>query len=116
VANFEWFSKLKGNRQLNIARPATDTISAPKPDCTEHTYADDPIGHRYCCRPHEDAESEWSDTLAERRTRGELNPQVWPPVVDGDAFEVSATGAPLGDPAADPATPAPDDVTADDLE
>lgn len=116
VANFEWFSSLKGNKQLSVARPAPDTISAPKHVCTDLTYADDPAGHQYCCRPHEVAEAEWSDTLADRRARGELNPQKWPPVVDVDAFEVSPTGAPLGDPAAEPAAPVPDDVTADDLE
>ena len=27
-------------------------------------------------------------TLAERRARGELNPQVWPPVVDEERFDV----------------------------
>ncbi|MGN6686925.1 MAG: hypothetical protein ACTHK1_05240 [Actinomycetales bacterium] len=116
VANFEWFSSLKGNQQLNVARPTPDTISAPAPDCTEDTYADDPTGHRYCCRPHEIAEAEWSDSIAERRARGELNPQAWPPLVDGDAFEVSPTDARLGDPTAQPATPVPDDVTVDDLE
>ena len=53
-----------------------------------------------------------------RRTpkRGELNPQVWPPVVDADAFEVSPTGAAQGDPGAGAAEPVPDDVTMDDLE
>jgi hypothetical protein len=116
VANFEWFSSLKGNKQLSVPRPAPDTISAPRHDCTDDTYADDPAGHQYCCRPHEDAEAEWSDTLADRRARGELNPQTWPPVVDGDAFEVSPSGAPLGDAAAELAAPVPDDVTADDLE
>ena len=35
---------------------------------------------------------------------------------DGDAFEVAPTGAPIGDPSAEPALPAPDDVTADDLD
>ena len=80
------------------------------------TSATDPLGHQCCCRPHEDIEAEWSDRLAERRERGELNPQVWPPVVDGDAFEVSPAGAALGDPAAEPAEAVPDDVTMDDLE
>jgi hypothetical protein len=116
VADFSWFSDLKGNTALPVARPTPDSMSAPKPDCTEMSYAEDPVGHQYCCRPHEDSEAEWSNTLAERRARGELNPDVWPPVVDGDAFEVTPTGAPIGDPSAEPAVPAPDDVTADDLD
>lgn len=116
IADFSWFSDLKGNKQLPVDRPTPDTISAPKPTCTETSYSEDPVDHRYCCRPHEDSEAEWSNLLAERRARGELNPEVWPPVVDGDAFEVASTGAPVGNPSAEPATPAPDDVTMDDVE
>lgn len=116
VADFSWFSDLKGNTALPVDRPTPDGNSAPKPDCTELSYSDDPVGHKYCCRPHEDSEAEWSNTLAERRARGELNPDVWPPVIDGDAFEVAPTGAPIGDPSAEPAVAAPDDVTADDLD
>lgn len=116
VADFSWFCDLKGNAALSVARPTPDTTSAPKPDCTEMSYTEDPAEHRYCCRPHENSETEWSNTLAERRARGELNPDVWPPVIDGDAFEVTPTGAPIGDPSAEPATPAPDSVTADDLD
>jgi hypothetical protein len=117
VADFRWFStKLKGNKQLPVNRPTADEVSAPKPDCTSHSYADDPERHQYCCRPHEVAEAEWSDTLAERRARGELNPQVWPPVVDGDAFEVSAAGAPQGDPADRPPEPVPEEMTMDDVD
>ena len=98
VADFAWFSDLKGNTALPVDRPAPDTNSAPKADCTEMSYSDDPVGHKYCCRPHEDSEAEWSDTLAERRARGELNPEVWPPVVDADAFEVAPDGCPDGRP------------------
>jgi hypothetical protein len=116
IADFSWFSDLKGDKQLPVDRAAPDMISAPKPTCTEKSYSEDPEGHKYCCRPHEDAEAEWSDLLAERRARGELNPEVWPPVVNGDAFEVAPVGAPVGDPAAEPASPAPDDVTMDDVE
>lgn len=116
LADFAWFSDLKGNTALSVDRPTPDTNSAPRPDCTDMSHSEDPIGHKYCCRPHEDSEAEWSNTLAERRARGELNPDVWPPVVDGDAFEVAPTGAPIGDPSGEPAVPAPDDVTADDLD
>jgi hypothetical protein len=116
VADFTWFSTNKNNRFVNVDRPKTDEVSAPKATCVPDSYADDPDGHQYCCRPHEDAEADWSDHLAERRARGELNPEVWPPVVDGDAFEVAPAGAPIGDATTAPATAPPDDVTMDDLE
>jgi hypothetical protein len=116
VADFGWFSTNKGNMFLNVGRPKADDVSAPKANCEPTSYADDPDGHQYCCRPHEDAEADWSDQLAERRARGELNPQTWPPVVDGDAFEVATAGAPTGDATAAPATTPPSDLTMDDLE
>lgn len=116
VADFIWFSKNTGNTFLNVSRPGPDDQAAPKPTCAAHSYEDDPDSHQYCCRPHEVAEAEWSDELAERRARGELNPQVWPPVVDGDAFEVGAAGAPVGDPTTEPASPVPEDMTMDDIE
>lgn len=116
VADFGWFGDLKGNRQLPVSRPKADEVSAPTPDCTPEAYGEDPDSHQYCCRPHEVSEAEWADTLAERRANGELNPQVWPPVVDDDAFEVSRIGSAVGDATAEPAMSAPDDVTADDLD
>lgn len=90
--------------------------SAPGTDCTSDSYAEAPYQHRFCCRPHETAEAEFSDQLAERRDRGELNPETWPPIRDGDAFEVGAAGAPEGNPDLEPSQPAPDNVTIDDLE
>jgi len=116
VADFAWFSDAKRNTMLNVGRPQVDGVSAPKIACRDDSYADDPAGHQFCCRPHEDAEADWSDQLADRRARGELNPETWPPVVDGDAFEVGATGAPTGNATAVPSTAPPDDVTMDDLE
>lgn len=115
VADFSWFCNLKGNKALAVSRPSPDVTSSPKADCEDQSYVDDPDSHQFCCRPHEIAESEWSDVLAERRARGELNPDVWPPVVDGDAFEVTPADAPIGDPSDGPAERAPDDVTSDDL-
>ena len=47
---------------------------------------------------------------------GELNPQAWPPIVDGDSFEVSPAGAEQGDPGAAPAEPVPEGLTIDDLD
>jgi hypothetical protein len=116
VAAFSAFSDNKGNRDLPVKRPKPDTYRAPLPTCTAESYAQDPTGHQYCCRSHEDAEAEASDALALRRANGELNPQTWPPIVDSDAFEVVAQGAPVGNADETPATPAPDDVTADDLD
>jgi hypothetical protein len=116
VADFAWFSKNKGDRFLNVARPKPDEDSAPTAACTPESYEEAPGEHRFCCRPHEVAEAEFSDELAARRSRGELNPETWPPVVDGDAFEVAPVGAPVGDPDTQPAQPAPDDATIDDLE
>ena len=80
--------------------------------CTPDTYAEDPEEHQWCCRPHTVTEAEWADTLAERRSRGELNPEIWPPLVDEERFdirthEVETLIAP---------TPAPDDLTIDDLD
>jgi hypothetical protein len=116
VADFAWFSDAKRNTMLNVDRPQVDKVSAPKVTCEDGSYADDPASHQFCCRPHENAEADWSDQLADRRARGELNPETWPPVVDGDAFEVGATGAPTGNVTAEPSTAPPDDVTMDDLE
>jgi hypothetical protein len=116
IADFAWFGTQLGNRQLPVDRPGPDTTSAPKLDCAPESYGEDPAGHAWCCRPHEVSEADWSDELAARRARGELNPEVWPPVVDDDAFEVSPSGAAVGDAATLPAQPVPDDVTADDLD
>lgn len=116
VADFAWFSSNLGNRYLNVTRPTPDEVSAPKATCTPESYEDAPRAHEFCCRPHEVSEARFSDELAARRSRGELNPQKWPPVVDGDAFEVEAVGAPVGDPNAVPPEPVPDALTIDDLE
>lgn len=116
IADFAWFSDLKGNRVLSVNRPQSDKTSAPKSDCLPESYGDGPQAHMWCCRPHEDREAEYSDQLAERRARGELNPETWPPVRDGDAFEVSAAGAAAGNPFELPPENVPDDQTMDDLE
>ncbi|WP_458113462.1 hypothetical protein M1D88_04925 [Arthrobacter sp. R1-13] len=116
VADFEWFSKLRGNRYLHVAKPGPDSESAPRSDCGISSYDDTPQLHRWCCRSHESREAEWSDVLADRRARGQLNPQVWPPVRDGDAFEVSASGSSVGNPYSEPNETVPADLTIDDLE
>ncbi|PQM53305.1 hypothetical protein C5U48_05365 [Mycolicibacter virginiensis] len=116
IADFAWFSDLKGNRALSVAKPKPDATSAPKPDCQFGSYDEDPETHRWCCRSHERSEAEFSDLIAGRRARGELNPETWPPVRDGDAFEVSASNAAAGDAFALVPESAPDDQTIDDLE
>lgn len=116
VADFGWFGTLRGNKHLPVDRPTGDEVAAPKPECTVRSYGDDPEHHQYCCRPHEEAEADWSDILASRRARGELNPQVWPPVVDEDKFEEPAAGATQGDPADRPAEPIPEEMTMDDVD
>jgi hypothetical protein len=116
VADFAWFSTNAGNRFLNVSRPKPDADSAPTDACTPESYEDAPGAHRFCCRPHEVAEAEFSDQLASRRSRGELNPETWPPIRDGDAFEVGAVGAPVGDPTASPPRSVPRNLTIDDLE
>lgn len=73
----------------------------------------DPDAHQWCCRPHSAAEAEWSDDLAERRANGRLNPEVWPPVIDQDRFDVDGTTDLTA--TLDP-RPMPDGLTRDDLE
>lgn len=116
VGDFSWFSVLKGNRTLSISKPKTDTTSAPKAGCLPESYGEDPQAHLWCCRSHEDREAEFADQIADRRARGELNPDTWPPIRDGDAFEVTPTGAVAGNAFSDAPEPVPDDQTMDDLE
>ena len=86
------------------------------PTASPTTSRTHPEAHQWCCKPHEAAEAEWSDELADRRARGTLNPETWPPVQDEDGFDVVAAGDPVGDPTADAPEPVPDGVTLDDLE
>lgn len=116
IADFAWFSELKGNQFLSVCKPKPDANSAPKPDCHFDSYDEDPQTHRWCCQSHERSEADFADRLAERRARGELNPEKWPPVRDSDAFEVSAAHAAVGNAYALPPESAPGDQTMDDLE
>lgn len=116
VANRDWFEYLKGNKLLPLPRLDPDDTMAPKVDCQPGDYVEDPDAHRWCCRPHEAAETERADEDAVKRANGELNPEVWPPVVDRDGFEVSSVGAAEGDPADRPAETAPVNLTLDDLD
>lgn len=114
LAEADWFHQgFKSGHELAVSRPSIDKMAAPKADCEATSYAADPDAHQWCCRPHGAAESEWSDTIAERRARGELNPEVWPPIVDEDRFDPD-TGTDLTD-TTEPGT-VPDDLTMDDVE
>jgi hypothetical protein len=115
VADRDWFNSLKSDHQVPIARPGADDQNSPKPECDEDSYSNDPAGHQWCCRSHESAEAEWSDELAARRARGELNPQAWPPVIDEDQFDALAEGSPI-DTSVEADDPRPTDLTIDDLD
>jgi len=112
VADLMWFGDpLTSGHEFKVERPGADRTTAPTQTCTAASYADDPTNHRWCCRPHSAAEAEWSDTRADRRARGELNPEAWPPVIDEDRFDVGVDEQP------DVGTPTPpDDLTMDDIE
>ena len=116
VADFSWFCDNKRNTHLNITRPTPDTNMAPTPACTNSSYSESPQVHQWCCKPHDINEAEWSDKLARRRANGELNPETWPPVIDGDAFEVSPRRATTGDAVQSSVSAVPDTLTIDDLD
>ncbi len=115
LGDLSWFKSYASNHQMGIERAGLDTQNAPKDDCEVDSYADDPDWHTWCCRSHEDAEAEWSDVLAGRRARGELNPEVWPPVIDEDQFDAVAEGSPT-DAGVAASDPRPDHLTIDDLD
>lgn len=117
VADVAWFGGgFKSGHEIAVTRPGSDTTNAPKTDCHDGSYAATPDEHRYCCRSHEDAEAEYSDVLAERRARGELNPQAWPPLLDFDQFDTAAAGTATGDHDESVSVSAAADLTTDDLD
>jgi hypothetical protein len=116
IADITWFRKepFKSGHEIAIDRPRLDKNSAPKDTCHDGSYKTDPAAHTWCCRSHEDAEGEYSDLLAERRARGELNPETWPPLIDEDRFDTKAVGDPDPD-ESNPGTPS-EALTLDDLD
>lgn len=116
VADADWFDGTPYGTAVNVKRPAVDSNAAPKPDCINAGFSDDPDAHAYCCKPHEINEAEWADTLADRRAAGLLNPETWPPVRNADAFEIAADGKPQGNPYSETPVDAPADLTEDDLD
>lgn len=112
IADATWFGKLFANGvDLAVPRPSVDNLASPKLTCTASSYASAPDQHRWCCRSHASAEAEFADVLAGRRSRGELNPETWPPLIDDERFDV---GNQID--VAPPAGPAPADLTLDDLD
>lgn len=116
LARYDYFGTYNNRKGLKIDRPGVDDQASPKSTCTPESYLDDPTTHMWCCRPHAHGEAEWSDQLAERRARGQLNPQVWPPALDEDGFEVVGKGQPTADTVDAPAQPIPSDVSLSDID
>ena len=111
VADAEWFGKVfTSGQDIAVKRPSSDTQSAPKPTCAPDSFTLDPESHRWCCRPHTAAEAEWSDELAARRSRGELNPQAWPPLIDEERFDADGTPPPDAETGGPPAELGIDDL------
>ena len=73
VADYGWYHNFKHGRYLSVDRPAPDTAAAPKPDCQPGDFQAQPEAHQFCCKPHEAAEAEWSDVLADRRSQRVLH-------------------------------------------
>lgn len=116
VANRDWFGALSKPDQIRVDRPKADENSAPRDGCHDGSFATDPDNHQWCCRPHEQAEAEFADILADRRARGELNPQAWPPVIDTDQFDTPAAGSPTDADVDSEQTLPAEDLTMDDID
>ena len=82
------YKTFASGHEIAVDRPKIDDQSSPTETCDANSYASDPESHKYCCRPHEVAEADTADWMAERRVRGEANPETWPPLRDGDQFDV----------------------------
>ena len=114
IGDADWFSNpYRSGHELAVKRPQLDGLAAPKSSCEPDSYETDPETHQWCCRPHLAAEAQWSDEIAERRSRGELNPEVWPPVIDEDRFDPVDEADPV--PGTDPG-PIPEGLTLDDVD
>lgn len=116
LARLDWFKPLQRNAEFNVGRPRPDDQAAPKTTCAEGSYAADSVTHRWCCKPHELVEADFADELALRRARNELNPQVWPPVLDPDGFEVPPADKPTSRTVDVPDSAPPEGVTVDELD
>lgn len=109
------YKPLTGGHHVKVDRPGADTERAPGPECGEAAFSHDPDNHQWCCRPHEVAEAETSDWFAERRSEGRMNPEVWPPLVDTDAFDTVPKNSTTEEGVVTSTAVAPE-LTADDLD
>ncbi|WP_229115855.1 hypothetical protein [Parenemella sanctibonifatiensis] len=116
LARYDYFGTYKNRKGLKVNRPGADDNASPKKDCTPDSYADDPDTHQWCCRPHAAYEAERSDAEAEERELGLRNPQVWPPALDEDGFDVAGAGEPTVDSVTGPIPPMPTDLSLSDLD
>jgi hypothetical protein len=115
LAADDWLGDGTKGDGMRIEKPAFDAQQAPKESCDEGSYVLYPEEHKYCCRPHLSTEAETSDWIASKRDAGEMNPQVWPPVIDAEAFDQLSPSDPTDQTIkVDPTNP-PDGITEDDL-
>lgn len=112
LAAGDWFkSLLRNGHELNVTRPGVDETLAPRASCTPSSYASDPDGHRWCCRPHAVAEAETADYFAAQRAAGKMNPETWPPLIDEDRFDADGQA-----PSEVDTTSPPEGLTMDELD
>lgn len=110
----KWFEEMRRPVCIRVPRPTGDATVAPKSTCQPDDFDRMPGDHQWCCKPHRVIEAEYSDDIALRRARGELNPQTWPPIRDADSFDVAPAGSETAAVIAE--GPAPDHLTIDDLD
>lgn len=116
LAADDWLGDGTKGSGMRIEKPAFDAQQAPKDTCDESSYVLYPDEHKYCCRPHTVTEAETSDWIASKRDAGEMNPQIWPPVIDAEAFDQLTPKDPTDQTANVEPTQAPDGITEDDLD
>lgn len=91
VADVRWLGgPFASGHEVAVSRGAVDDLNGPKVTCGANSYAENPEEHMWCCRSHEEREAGTADWIAERRAEGEMNPQVWPPLIDSDQFDAPA--------------------------
>jgi hypothetical protein len=111
-----WFQEFRSGHEIAVVRPSQDKKNAPSVTCTPASYVVDPVGHQWCCRPHDSIAAELADRRAQQRAKGELNPDVWPPLVDEDRFDAPAKDDPTDLSVVVPELPVAADLTIDDLD
>lgn len=112
----EWFGEINRMKSIKVERPALDKNMAPGPDCDEESWLNNSEAHQYCCQPHLAREAGIADFLAQKRSDGELNPQVWPPIQDTDSFDVTAHGELVAESVDVEDVPVPEALTMDDVD